>query len=99
MILFALRTLVGNSLQTYLAIFKREKSMISSLKQVKCFSDQKMIIVSAMKNSCGQLFLIGRREKSITSLLRQVIFFSDKSVANFICNEELLWTTLCDLIW
>ena len=50
---------MDNSLQTYLVILKREKSMTSSLKQVKCCSDQKMIIVSAMKNSCGQLFLIG----------------------------------------
>ena len=33
--------------------------MTSSLKQVKIFSDLKMIIVSSMKNSCGQLFLIG----------------------------------------
>ena len=50
---------MGNSLQTYLTILKREKSMTSSLKQVKIFSDLKMIIVSAMKNSCGQLFLFG----------------------------------------
>ena len=48
---------MDNSLQTYLAILKREKSMTSSLKQVKCFSDQKIIIVSAMKNYCEQLFL------------------------------------------
>ena len=65
---------MGNSLQAYLTILKREKSMTSSLKQVKTFSDLKMIIVSAMKNSCGQLFLIVRREKSITSLIRQVKF-------------------------
>ena len=47
---------MGNSLQIYLTILKTEKSMTSSLKQVKIFSDLKMIIVSAMKNSCGQLF-------------------------------------------
>ena len=50
---------MDNSLQTFLAILKREKSMTTSLKRVKCFSDQKIIIVSAMKNSCGHLFLIG----------------------------------------
>ena len=75
---------MDNSLQTYLVILKREKSMTSSLKQVKCSSDQKMIIVSAMKNSCGQLFLIGRREKSITSSLRQVKFLSGKTVAFYL---------------
>ena len=69
---------MDNSLQTYLTILKREKSMTSSLKQVKIFSDLKLTIVSAMKKSCGQLFLIGfsdwKERKSITSLLRLVKF-------------------------
>ena len=93
---------MGNSLQTYLTILKREKSMTSSLKQVKTFSDLKMIIVSAMKNSCGQLFLIGFsdwKERKVHNQFNQAgKIFSDKTDA-FICNEELLWTTFCDLIW
>ena len=93
---------MGNSLQTYLTILKREKSMTSSLKQVKIFSDLKMIIVSSMKNSCGQLFLIGfsdwKERKVHNKFTHAGKIFSDKTDA-FICNEELLWTTLCDLIW
>ena len=93
---------MDNSLQTYLAILKREKSMTSSLKQAKSFSHQKIIIVSAMKNSCGQLFLIGFsdwKERKVHNQFTQAgKIFSDKTDA-FICNEEILWTTLCYLIW
>ena len=67
--------------------------MTSSLKQVKIFSDLKMIIVSAMKISCGQLFLTGFsywEERKVHNQFSQAgKFFSDKTDA-FICNEELL---------
>ena len=93
---------MGNSLQTYLVILKREKSMTSSLKKVKYSSDQKMIIVSAMKNSCGQLFLIGFsdwKERKVHNQFTQAGKIFSYETDAFICNEELLWTTLCDLIW
>ena len=59
LILFALEKTGGQLLTNLPYNFKERKSMTSSLKQVKTFSDLKMIIVSAMKNSCGQLFLFG----------------------------------------
>ena len=59
LILFALEKTCGQLLTNLPYNFKERKSMTSSLKQVKTFSDLKMIIVSAMKNSCGQLFLFG----------------------------------------
>ena len=58
MILFAFENISGQLLTNLPCNSKERKSMTSSLKQTKCFSHQKIIIVSAMKNSCGQLFLI-----------------------------------------
>ena len=50
---------MDNFLKSGIQILKREKSMTSSLKQVKNFSDPKMINGSAtVKNSCGQLFVV-----------------------------------------
>ena len=60
MILFALENTCGQLfIKSGIQTLKREKSMTSSLKQVKSFSDPKMINgFATVKNSCGQLFVV-----------------------------------------
>ena len=60
--------------------------MTSSLKQVKNFSDPKMIYRSAtiVDNSLWFDMVIIRREKSMTSSVRQIKFYNDQT-DDFIC--------------
>ena len=63
--------------------------MTSSLKQVKNFSDPKMINGSAtVKNSCGQLFVVSRgnyKERKVHDQFNEADKFYNDQTNDFIC--------------